>query len=70
MTSHDDGLPDDPEELKRMVRDQRWENDLLREVVALAEKDPAGRSGAAGRPGEDGDNGSVAPDVFADLFGL
>ncbi|MFT9278579.1 MAG: hypothetical protein ABF532_09220 [Bifidobacterium sp.] len=38
MTSHDDGLPDDPEELKRMVRDQRLENDLLREVVALVKK--------------------------------
>ena len=37
----DDGLPDDPEELKRMIRDQRLENDLLREVVDLVKKDPA-----------------------------
>jgi transposase InsO family protein len=48
MTSHDDGLPDDPEELKRMVRDQRLENDLLREVVALVKKDPAADPGRLG----------------------
>lgn len=33
-------LPDDPEELKRMVRELRMENDLMREVVELVKKDP------------------------------
>jgi transposase InsO family protein/transposase-like protein len=41
----DDGLPDNPEELKRMVRDQQLELDLMREVVALVKKDPAADPG-------------------------
>jgi transposase InsO family protein len=37
----DDGLPDDPAALKRMIRDQQLELDLMREVVDLVKKDPA-----------------------------
>jgi hypothetical protein len=70
MTSHDDGLPDDPEKLRRMVRDQRLENDLLREVGGVGKKRPRRRPKAAGQPGEDDRDGPAAPDVFAGLFGL
>lgn len=37
----DDGLPDDPATLKRMIRDQQLELDVMREVVDLVKKDPA-----------------------------
>ncbi|WP_273296830.1 IS3 family transposase [Bifidobacterium tibiigranuli] len=41
MELDDSLLPDDPEALKAIIRGQRLENDVLREVVALVKKDPA-----------------------------
>lgn len=40
------GLPDDPEELKRIVFEPRFENDLMREVVEVVKKTDASTRGA------------------------
>lgn len=62
-------LPDDPEELKRMVRELRMENDLMREVVAR-KKRPRRRPLLADEPGEGGAHRRAQGDVFLELFDI
>ncbi len=63
-------LPDDPEELKRMVRELRMENDLMREVVELVKKRPRRRPLLADEPGEGGAHRRAQGDVFLELFDI
>ena len=49
-----DDLPDDPEELKRIIFDMQFEIDLTRAAVEILKKDPGADPGGALQQGEGG----------------
>lgn len=64
-------LPDDPEELRRRIRELQFENDLMREVVELVKKKrPRRRPAQPVEQGEGGADRRDKGDVFSELSGV
>ena len=68
-----DDLPDDPEELKRIIRDQQFEIDITKAVMEIVKKRPRRRPEVAAQQGQGGPGrrpGEDAPTVFDQLSGF
>lgn len=63
------GLPDDVDELKKLCRDLKMENELMRRTVDIVKKGPSVQSEEALEQGEGDADRRDAPDVFTELFG-
>lgn len=64
------GLPDDPEELKAMVLELRFQADLARELLEVVKKRPRRRPVGPLEQGEGGAGRRPEAGVFTDLPGL